>query len=69
MVGFIVTGKIENIVLDMKGKVKDYHFAHGYEFLLNRFCDNCQTSFQSKHVRKNSLGDIHIYHLFLDFIR
>lgn len=69
MVGFIVTGKIENIVLDMKKKVKNYYFVRSYGFLLNRFCDNCLTSFQSKHERKNRLGNIHIYHLFLDFIR
>ncbi len=68
MIGFVVTGEIENIVLDMKGKVKNHCFVHSYGFLLNKFCDNCRTSFQSKHVRKNSLGDIHIYHLFLDFI-
>jgi len=69
MIGFVVAGKIENVVLDMKKKVKSYYFVRSYGFLLNRFCDNCLTSFQSKHERKNSLGNIHIYHLFLDFVR
>lgn len=69
MIGFAVAGKIENIVQDMKKEVKNYYFVHGYEFLLNRSCNNCLTSFQSKHERENSLDDIHIYHLFLDFVR
>ncbi len=30
MVGFVVSGKIESIVLDMKEKVKKYHFVPGY---------------------------------------
>ena len=68
MIGFIVAGKISVIVQAMKKKVKNYHFLGKYE-LLDTLCDNCTTSFQSKHKRKNSLSNIHIYHLFLDFIR
>ena len=68
MIGFVVAGKISLTVQDMKRKVKNYHFVDGYK-LLDAFCNNLLTIFQSKHKRENGLGDMHIYHLFLDFIK
>lgn len=69
MLGFVVAGNVANIINDMKKKVKIYCFVHTHAHLLNILCNNCSTSFQSKHERENNLGNIHIYHLFLNFIK
>jgi len=65
MLGFIIKGKPENIVKNLKKKVKDFYPAQGIEKLLQKKCLEQALSFQSKHLRSNNT-EIHVFHLFFD---
>lgn len=65
MLGFILKGKPENIVRNLKKKVQNFHPAKDMEHFLSRRCLEQALSFQSKHIRKNDT-EIHIFHLFFD---
>lgn len=67
MIGFVIKGEIKPIVEELKAKVKNFHFSPGFENLLNTTCLGWESSFQSRHDRRNNTG-IHLYHLFFDFI-
>lgn len=65
MLGFIIKGKPENIIKNLKKKVKQFHLLPESEYLLEETVLDYPLSFQSKHLRENQTP-IHIYHLFLD---
>jgi len=65
MIGFIVKGKPENIVKNIKKKVKAYHLFPESEALLHEPILDHALSFQSKHLCTNQTP-IHLYHLFFD---
>ncbi|MCK4762601.1 MAG: hypothetical protein KAW12_10430 [Candidatus Aminicenantes bacterium] len=67
MVGFVIAGKIVNIIDDLKPKVRDFSFTPGAEHFLQTKCVDWRHSFQSKHKRVNGAG-IRLYHLFFDFV-
>lgn len=65
MLGFIVKGKPESIIKNLKKKIKQFHLLPESEHLLEETILDYPLSFQSKHLRENQTP-IHIYHLFLD---
>ncbi len=65
MLGFIIAGKPENIVRNLKKKVKTFHPAEDITQWLDKKCLEQNLSFQSKHIRSNET-EIHIFHLFFD---
>ncbi|TAF63740.1 MAG: hypothetical protein EAZ55_12800, partial [Cytophagales bacterium] len=65
MLGFIIAGKPENIVKNLKKKVRSFHPAPDIEAWLSKKCLDQPLSFQSKHLRNNDT-EIHIFHLFFD---
>jgi hypothetical protein len=65
MIGFIIKGKPENIVKNMKKKVKDFHPTPDIQTYLDKTCANHNLSFQSKHIRSDNTK-IHIFHVFFD---
>lgn len=67
MIGFVINGEIKPIVAALKAKVNEFHFSPGFENLLKKRCSDWEYSFQSRHDRSNNT-DIHLYHLFFDFI-
>ncbi|OHD17072.1 MAG: hypothetical protein A2086_06220 [Spirochaetes bacterium GWD1_27_9] len=68
MIGFVVDGDINKIILKLKDKIKDFKFDTNSYNLLETKCADWETSFQSKHIRDNNkIQTIHLYHLFLNF--
>lgn len=67
MIGFVVGGNILLINSKLASKVREYWYDKNFEHLLSIKCANWDTSFQSKHIRKDS-SPIHIYHLFFSFV-
>ena len=67
MIGFIIKGDPLKISNKIKDKVGDFHPVNGIELLLKQRCTDWKMSFQSKHLKKNK-SEIHMYHLFFDFI-
>jgi hypothetical protein len=65
MIGFICSGKIENIVKNLKSKVEQFNLSNNSKKLLSKKCVDWKHSFQSKHIR-NDKSEIQIYHLFID---
>lgn len=65
MIGFIIKGKPQNIVKNLKKKVKDFCLYPESEALLQETVLDHALSFQSKHLRTNQTP-IHLYHVFFD---
>ncbi len=53
MLGFIIAGNPENIVRNLKKKVKTFHPAEDITQWLDKKCLEQNLSFQSKHIRSN----------------
>lgn len=67
MVSFVIKGDINRICSTLQTKVKIFHPDSDMGSFINLKCRGWSTSFQSKHTRVND-SNIHINHIFLDFI-
>jgi hypothetical protein len=66
MLGFVISGKIELIIENLKAAVGNIHYNSESEKLHNEKCIGWNHSFQSQHKRVNHTK-IHIYHLLFEF--
>ena len=66
MIGFVCSGYITKILINLKPKVRAFCFATDFDNLLNKKSADWEFSFQPKHIRID-YSSIHLYHLFFDF--
>ena len=66
MVGFVVSGNIDNITSALKEKVTLFAPAKSMNNYVNKLCNEWNNSFQSVHLKTNRT-ELLLYHLFFDF--